>query len=95
MPIQKRRAANRKLNQLHPGYQTGPEDARSQERHGSASRYEGHLELPSHGAGLLPFFLPKRCLGHLLLSDGADRGRLHESFGSVINPLVGLDSIGG
>jgi len=87
-------AANRKLNQLHPGYQTGPEDARSQERHGNQpADMKVILNYLRMGLVLLPFFLLSVAWAIFYYPMALTVAGYTESFGSVINPLVGLDTI--
>jgi len=93
---QKGRSRKQKTESAAPWLSDGPGDAKiTGAPWESASRYEGHLELPSHGAGALAFFLLSVAWAIFYYPMALTVAGYTESFGSVINPLVGLDTIRG
>ncbi|HXM36998.1 MAG TPA: hypothetical protein VN920_17505 [Pyrinomonadaceae bacterium] len=87
-------AANRKLGQSHPGYQTNPEVASSTERHvNKTADVKVIMNFLRMGLVLLPFFLLSVVWAIFYYPMALTVAGYTEQFRSVINPLVGLDTI--
>ena len=85
--------ANKKLNNLQPGSQIAQEAKRSQEENEPGAAVS--MLLPYLGAGILLLVLILLCLGWAFFyyPMALTVAGYTQSFGSVINPLVGLDTI--
>jgi hypothetical protein len=85
--------ANRKLNQIRPGAQIAQEAERSKQENDPAAL--GQMLMPFLGAGLLllVLFLLGLAWAFLYYPMALTVAGYTQSFGSVVNPLVGLDTI--
>jgi Protein of unknown function (DUF4013) len=85
--------ANRKLNQIRPGAQIAQEAERSKQENDPAAL--GQMLMPYLGAGslLLVLFLLGLAWAFFYYPMALTVAGYTQSFGSVVNPLVGLDTI--